>query len=141
MKPEEMIRNMFNSNALMNVMKIQIKEVHCGGATLVMPIDLDIHTNHWLGVHGGALATLADSTSGVTAASVGKVVQTLTMNIEYVGNIKSLAPLVSTGKIIHKGKSTINVQTEIRDEQGNLFCVCSTIMFVFEDLKGVPEEW
>lgn len=58
MNPEEIIRKMWSSNAFMNVLKIEIKEVHCGGATLVMPIDFDIHTNHWLGVawrcHGSA---------------------------------------------------------------------------------------
>ena len=54
MNPEEIIRKMWSSNAFMNVLKIEIKEVHCGGATLVMTIDFDIHTNHWLGVHGGA---------------------------------------------------------------------------------------
>ena len=48
MNPEEIIRKMWSSNAFMNVLKIEIKEVHCGGATLVMPIDFDIHTNHWL---------------------------------------------------------------------------------------------
>ena len=56
MEPEKTIRKMWSSNAFMNVLKIQIKEVHCGGATLEMPIDFDIHTNHWLGVHGGAMA-------------------------------------------------------------------------------------
>ena len=45
MNPEEFIRKMWSSNAFMNVLKIEIKEVHCGGATLVMPIDFDIHTN------------------------------------------------------------------------------------------------
>ena len=40
MNPEEIIRKMWSSNAFMNVLKIEIKEVHCGGATLVMPIDL-----------------------------------------------------------------------------------------------------
>ena len=41
MNPEEIIRKMWSSNAFMNVLKIKIKEVHCGGATLVMPIDFD----------------------------------------------------------------------------------------------------
>ena len=64
--------------------KIEIKEVHCGGATLVMPIDFDIHTNHWLGVHGGAMAALADCVTGITCASVGKICTTLNMNIDYI---------------------------------------------------------
>ena len=71
MEPEKIIRKMWSTNAFMNVLKIQIKEVHCGGATLEMPIDFDIHTNHWLGVHGGAMAALADCVTGITCVSIG----------------------------------------------------------------------
>lgn len=62
---KESIRKIWQGNALMQVLKIRIDEVHEGGATLSMPIDFDVHTNHWLGVHGGALATLADSVCGI----------------------------------------------------------------------------
>ena len=53
------IKQIWSSSAFMNLLKIEIYEIHCGGATVKMPIDFDIHTNHWLGVHGGALAALA----------------------------------------------------------------------------------
>lgn len=141
MSPEEIIRKMWSSNAFMNVLKIQIKEVHCGGATLVMPIDFDVHTNHWMGIHGGAMAALADSVNGITCASVGKMAQTLNMNINYISNIKGLSPLIITSRILHKGKSTINIKSEIKDDKNNLICDCSTIMFVIETMKEIPEQW
>ena len=65
------IKQIWSSSAFMNLLKIEIDEIHCGGATVKMPIDFDIHTNHWLGVHGGALAALADAVMGITGASVG----------------------------------------------------------------------
>ena len=71
------IKQIWSSSAFMNLLKIEIDEIHCGGATVKMPIDFDIHTNHWLGVHGGALAALADAVMGITGASVGEVVQTI----------------------------------------------------------------
>ena len=48
------IKQIWSSSAFMNLLKIEIDEIHCGGATVKMPIDFDIHTNHWLGVHGAA---------------------------------------------------------------------------------------
>ena len=141
MKPEETIRNMWNSNAFMNVLKINIKEVHCGGASLEMPIDFNIHTNHWLGVHGGALAALADSLTGITCASVGKMAQTLNMNINYISNIRGMGTLIAKSSIVHKGKSTINIVSEIRDEDGTLICNINNIMFVAGEISDIPEQW
>ena len=81
------IKQIWSSSAFMNLLKIEIDEIHCGGATVKMPIDFDIHTNHWLGVHGGALAALADAVMGITGASVGEVVQTLSFNINFISNL------------------------------------------------------
>jgi len=141
MNPEEIIRKMWSSNAFMNVLKIEIKEVHCGGATLVMPIDFDIHTNHWLGVHGGAMAALADCVTGITCASVGKICTTLNMNIDYISNVRGLGALSITSRIVHKGQSTINIVSEIKDDAGNLICNVTYIMFVMDKLQEVPEKW
>lgn len=141
MQPEEIIRKMWSSNAFMNVLKIEIQELHCGGATLVMPIDFDIHTNHWLGVHGGAMAALADCVMGITCATVGKICTTLNMNIDYISNTRALGALTVSSKILHKGQSTINIAAELKDDAGNLLCNVSCIMFVMDKLNEVPEQW
>lgn len=141
MEPEAIIRKMWSSNAFMNVLKIGIKEIHCGGATLVMPIDFDIHTNHWLGVHGGAMAALADCVTGITCASVGKICTTLSMHIDYISNVRGLGALTVASRILHKGQSTINIAAEIRDDSGNIICNASYIMFVMDKLGEVPEKW
>lgn len=141
MGPEEIIKKMWSTNAFMNVLKIQIQEVHCGGATLVMPIDFDIHTNHWLGVHGGAMAALCDCINGITCASVGKIAQTLNMNINYIGNVKGFGDLIVKSEVLHAGMSTINIVSKLYDDQNNIICDCSTVMFVREKLSEVPEQW
>ena len=38
------IKQIWSSSAFMNLLKIEIDEIHCGGATVKMPIDFDIHT-------------------------------------------------------------------------------------------------
>lgn len=141
MEPEKVIRQMWSSNAFMNLLKINIIEVHCGGATLEMPIDFDIHTNHWFGVHGGAMAALADCVTGVTCASVGKVCTTLNMHIDYIGNLRGLGVLTVKSKMIHCGQSTINIVSQITDENGTLICNASYIMFVMGKINEIPEQW
>lgn len=104
----------------MNLLKIEIDEIHCGGATVKMPIDFDIHTNHWLGVHGGALAALADTVMGITGASVGEVVQTLSSIsiLSAICQVRGRRSLKSQVK--HHGQTTMVIMAEMTDEQNNL---------------------
>ncbi len=138
---ENVIRKIWDGNPFMKALKINIREIQCGSAVLEMPIDFDLHTNHWLGVHGGALAALADCVTGITCASVGKVCTTLNMNIDYISNSRSMGCLTVKSEIVHKGKSTINIASEIYDDMNVLMCKVSYIMFIMDNLKEVPEHW
>ena len=131
---EEAIRKIWRGNALMPVLKLKIETVSDGSVTVSMPIDFEIHTNHWLGVHGGALATLADSVGGIACASIGKIAQTLNMNINYISNTKGMGSVIGIGKIAHAGQSTIVVHTQIKDDKETLMCDVSSIMFVSGEL-------
>lgn len=131
---EEDIRKIWQGNAFMQVLKVKIENINDGNAILSMPIDFDIHTNHWLGVHGGALAALADSVGGIVCASVGKIAQTLNMNINYISNTKGMGSVIAIGKIAHAGKSTIVIHTQIKDDRDTLMCDISSIMFISGEL-------
>ena len=60
------IKEIWSTSAFMNLLKIEIAEMHYGGAKIKMPIDFDMPTNHGLGVTGGAVAAAADAGMGVT---------------------------------------------------------------------------
>ena len=111
------IKQIWSSSAFMNLLKIEIDEIHCGGATVKMPIDFDIHTNHWLGVHGGALAALADTVMGITGASVGEVVQTLSFNINFISNLPGTGTAIVKSQVKHHGQTTMVIMAEMTDEQ------------------------
>lgn len=134
---EEKIRKVWSSNAFMNTLDITIESVGEGEAKLKMPVDFTVHTNHWLGVHGGALAALADSVTGILCASVGKIAQTMNMNIDYISNLRCDGTAFVYGKIKHLGKSTIVINSEIRDEKNNLLCSVSNIMFISGDFNDI----
>lgn len=138
---EEHIRQIWSGSAFMQLLKINIDEVHCGGATVSMPIEFDIHTNHWLGVHGGALAALADSVMGITGASVGEVVQTLSFNINFISNLPGTGTAIVTSQIKHHGQTTMVITAEMTDEQHNLLATITTTMFIAGHFNEIPKVW
>lgn len=135
------IRQIWSSSAFMNVLKINIDEIHCGGATVSMPIDFDLHTNHWLGVHGGALAALADAVMGITGASVGEVVQTLSFNINFIGNLPGTGTAIVKSQIKHRGQTTMVIAAEMTDGQNNLLATIVTTMFIAGHFNEIPKTW
>ena len=124
------IKQIWSSSAFMNLLKIEIDEIHCGGATVKMPIDFDIHTNHWLGVHGGALAALADAVMGITGASVGEVVQTLSVNINFISNLPGTGTAIVKSQVKHHGQTTMVIMAEMTDEQNNLLAAITRGCFL-----------
>ena len=134
------IKQIWSSSAFMNLLKIEIDEIHCGGATVKMPIDFDIHTNHWLGVHGGALAALADTVMGITGASVGEVVQTLSFNINFISNLPGTGTAIVKSQVKHHGQTTMVIMAEMTDEQNNLLAAITT-MFIAGHFNEIPREW
>ncbi len=135
------IKQIWSSSAFMNLLKIEIDEIHCGGATVKMPIDFDIHTNHWLGVHGGALAALADTVMGITGASVGEVVQTLSFNINFISNLPGTGTAIVKSQVKHPGQTTMVIMAEMTDEQNNLLAAITTTMFIAGHFNEIPREW
>lgn len=135
------IKQIWSSSAFMNLLKIEIDEIHCGGATVKMRIDFDIHTNHWLGVHGGALAALADAVMGITGASVGEVVQTLSFNINFISNLPGTGTAIVKSQVKHHGQTTMVIMAEMTDEQNNLLAVIPTTMFIAGHFNEIPREW
>ena len=135
------IKQIWSSSAFMNLLKIEIDEIHCGGATVKMPIDFDIHTIHWRGVHGGALAALADAVMGITGASVGEVVQTLSFNINFISNLPGTGTAIVKSQVKHHGQTTMVIMAEMTDEQNNLLAAIRTHMLNAGHFNEIPREW
>lgn len=133
------IKQIWSSSAFMNLLKVEIDEIHCGGATVKMPIDFDIHTNHWLGVHGGALAALADAVMGITGASVGEVVQTLSVNINFISNLPGTGTAIVKSQVKHHGQTTMVIMAEMTDEQNNLLAALRRLCLSPDILMRYPE--
>lgn len=137
---KDYINKTYEINALVNLLDMKIEEIGIGKAVLSMKISPAKHTNLYKMVHGGALASLADTVMGVVCATVGKRVITLDMNINYIKNIGPGETTFAVGKILHNGNKTMVVDAELFNETDNLLVKARGTFFVtgrFEDLPHV----
>ena len=70
-------------------------------------------------VHGGALYTLADDAAGGAAHSDGRYYVTQHGDLHFLDN-RAHGTIRATGRIRHRGRSTVLVDVEITDEAGAL---------------------
>ncbi len=76
-------------------------------------------------LHGGALMTLADSVGGACAflnLPAGAGTSTISSSTVFLGAVRE-GTVVATSRPLHVGRSTIAVQTELRDGDGRLVAV------------------
>src|SRR5687768_490514 len=71
-------------------------------------------------MHGGALMSLADTIGGVVAflnLPEGAVTSTISTSTVFLRGLRE-GTLTATGRLIHKGRTTIVAETELTDAQG-----------------------
>lgn len=102
-------------------------------------LDYQVGHNNFMGtLHGGALATLADVTAGISIISFGKLCVTLNANINYIkpvqqGKIKAVA------NALHRSRQIGTSEVRIYNEDKDLLCSCSYLMFITKK-DAVPRD-
>lgn len=138
----EHIRNIYSSNAFMqDFFKINIDEIKCGSVTVSLKIEADKHLNHRHVVHGGVMTALADSVLGVTGASVGKQVVTLSFSMNFIKNIKPNDIMKVVSSIKHVGHKTMVIEAKMYDGEKRLMATILTTMFIVGTFEEIPEKW
>lgn len=136
------IRNIYSENAFMHdFFKINIDEIHCGSATISIKIEEAKHLNHRHVVHGGVMTALADSVLGVTGASVGKQVVTLSFNMNFIRNIEKNDTMRVISNIKHNGHKTMVIEAKMFDSKNRLMATVLTTMFIVGTFEEIPEKW
>ena len=136
------IRNIYSKNAFMHdFFKINIDEIHCGSVTVSIKIEADKHFNHRHVVHGGVMTALADSVLGVTGASVGKQVVTLSFNMNFIRNIEQDDTMRVVSSIKHDGRQTMVIEAKMYDSENRLMGTVLTTMFIVGVFEEIPEKW
>lgn len=136
------IREIYKHNCFMSdYFHINIDEIHCGSAQVSLHIEHDKHANHRNVVHGGALTALADSVLGVTGASVGEAVVTVSFSMNFISNTSFDGTVRMISKIKHHGKTTMVITGEMYDEKDRLIATMMTSMMNVDKIEGIPCKW
>lgn len=114
----EKIKQDFEQSNFFKHVGMEVENVEKGSVTLKLPI-IPEHLNVKNTVHGGVYATILDTAMGFTARSLGyDEVTTLEMGIHFLKSIQE-GTVFAKGNVIHQNRSTILVEAEMFDEEGN----------------------
>jgi len=103
------------------LLNMKIQEVKDGYARLTMNLE-ERHLQFLKTVHGGAIASLADSAAAwATVGSTGleAVPVTVEMKINFLAPVES-GRLIAEARIVHKGKIISLSDVEVKDNKGRL---------------------
>lgn len=114
------LSSVYERNSFVRLLDITIAEMGEGYAILNMPVDPEKHTNLYYALHGGALASLADTAMGVSCATLGNRVVTVEMNINFIKSAGKGEIVRAQGKVIHAGRQTMVVECDMHDSSGSL---------------------
>lgn len=143
--PEDIIariREIYAPNHfMMDYFHISIDEIRCGSVTVSLRTDPAKHCNHRGVIHGGVMAALADSVTGVTGASMGCMVVTVSMTLDYIRNIQPGKKMTVTSHVRHCGRTTMSIAAEMRDEDGKLMSNILASMMIIDHFPEIPKHW
>jgi len=134
------VRELANRSPYYRLLKMEILEIRKGKSVIQMPFRKNL-THPYGIVHGGAIASLADS--AVAMALIGLVkpndrITTIEFKINFFTSV-SQGKLTAQAKIIYKGTKTAVGDVEVRNEAGKLVAkVIATYMIQrSEDKKSI----
>jgi|SRR5665213_184589 len=127
----EQVRNgTFVATSIAEVLGFRLTSVSEGEASFEIVIDPARHGNVMGTLHGGVVATLADSAMGFAFASTlaeEESFATLEMKVSFLRPVWR-ATLTATANVVHRGRTTGLVECRIVDERDRLIahstCTC-----------------
>lgn len=121
MKLDELIEGAERS-PYYRLLNMKIDEVKDGYARLTMNIEEEKHLQFLKTVHGGAIASLADSAAAwatVGSTEFKYIPLTVEMKINFLAPVES-GKLVAEAKMVHKGSKISVSDVEVKDNKGKL---------------------
>jgi uncharacterized protein (TIGR00369 family) len=100
------------------------------------------HRNVWGTVHGGAVASLVDSTSGLSVVphlKDGETIMTISLQVDYFAPVVK-GDVTARGKVVHRGKRLARAEAVIEDEQKNLIAKGHAMYMIFSANNDDPSK-
>ena len=117
----DQIRKVTNNSPYYQLLGMEVMEMKEGESKIQMPFKQDL-THPYRIVHGGAIASLADSSVAMALISLVEPkdrITTIEFKINFFAPV-SKGSLKAHAKIIHKGSTTAVGDVEVKSEAGKL---------------------
>ena len=136
----QLITVYYSHNIFMQYCGIKIEHLDCGLAKVGVTIDPVRHGNLNGAAHGGLLATLADNSTGIAAATVGKRVVTVSMDLSFISSLPVGNYAVACGRIAGRSGRQMFIDVDLTCDS-RLILKAHASMLEFGVFEGVPEVW
>lgn len=121
--PEEFktIKALLEKSAFVKHCGFVLESLEEGRCEISLALD-SVHANAYGSIHGGVVASLADTVSGVAAwtlADRGERVSTVELKVNFIAGVSPTAGgLRAVGRVIHRGRSTAVVEADVNGADG-----------------------
>ena len=128
-KIQQHIVEFYHKNPFLEYIHAEAVPMADGGVQLELKVEAE-HTNLYGIIHGGALMTLADTAMGAAALARNKKVVTMNLSMDFMHSVPMTTRIIATGTVLHDGRHTMTLESEIRDEAGKLFAKAHGTFYV-----------
>lgn len=134
------ILNIYDRNPFVALLDMKVVDVREGRTEIQMPVLKGKHTNLYGIAHGGAIASLADTAMGVACTTLGKIVVTIDMNINYIKGAEAQHIVTAIGTVIHHGQNTMVAEAELCGEAGALLAKARGTFYIMGKIELDAED-
>lgn len=128
-KMQKHIMNFYHQNPFVEYLHTDVVPTSDGGVQLELMVEAE-HTNLYGIIHGGVLMTMADTAMGAAALAKNKRVVTMNLSMDFMHSVPMTTRLLAVGTVLHDGRHTMTLESEIRDAAGKLFAKAHGTFYV-----------
>ena len=130
----------FEGSTFLKYCGIKLEDADCGWVKLSMPVRKEI-TNPFGYIHGGAIATLIDTTGGIVCWTVGCMVCTLDLGTNFMKNVKVGHTVFAEARVLRKTKHVVFVEAQVYSDEGDLLSKGKATMYITGTYDKIPTQW
>ena len=123
------IVNFYHQNPFVEYLHTNVVPTPDGGVQLELTVEAE-HTNLYGIIHGGVLMTMADTAMGAAALAKNKKVVTMNLSMDFMHSVPMTTRLLAAGTVLHDGRHTMTLESEIRNAEGKLFAKAHGTFYV-----------
>ena len=130
----------FEGSSFIKYCGIKLEDADCGWVKSSMRVHKEI-TNPFGYIHGGAIATLIDTTGGIVCWTVGCTVVTLDLETNFMKNVKEGHTIFAEAQVLRKTNHVVFVDVKVYSDEGDILSKGKVTMYITGTYDKIPPQW